>query len=121
MTREEAIANIKRGKCIPDKHETLTTIIEALKAEPCEDAISRLKAKELFKEKCVCAFGCCRAYSPVGGCGLLDELPSVQPERPKGEWIEDGLEVRCSVCGEIHFDYEKFCPNCGADMRGEQK
>lgn len=52
----------------------------------------------------------------------------------KGEWIESKERSGhwyCSVCGGIHtdpetgkwreiFDYKyPFCPNCGADMRGE--
>lgn len=52
----------------------------------------------------------------------------------KGEWIESKERSKhwyCSVCGGIHtdpetgkwretFDYRyPFCPNCGADMRGE--
>ena len=46
----------------------------------------------------------------------------------RGEWVED-VELRCSVCGQkalrnYYYDvqsYSNFCPNCGADMRGEQK
>ena len=58
---------------------------------------------------------------------------SAQPERKKGKWIitktergwncaEYPTEVTCSNCNYIE-DYQKaldFCPNCGADMRGEQ-
>ena len=47
-------------------------------------------------------------------------------ENVKGEWIrEPNCYYRCSVCGEHYpsfrddMDYN-FCPNCGADMRGEK-
>lgn len=53
-------------------------------------------------------------------------------ENVKGEWVLDGKRHRggirwchCSVCGnEENADYAivqgvNFCPNCGADMRGE--
>lgn len=63
----------------------------------------------------------------------LKKLPSAQPERKTGKWIEvddayNRIRGRCSACGwEAHM-YEddvvgmRFCPNCGADMReGEQK
>lgn len=62
---------------------------------------------------------------------MLKELPSAQPERKKGKWIEvddyyNRISGRCSVCGWESHLYEddvvgmNFCPNCGADMRGEQ-
>ena len=65
----------------------------------------------------------------------VKDLPPVQPERKKGEWLPDNnnaYEIRfvCSCCKEsevvptIGFTKYKplcdFCPNCGADMRGEK-
>lgn len=63
---------------------------------------------------------------------IINELPSAQPERPRGRWIEHrrtgiGLwnnYVECSNCGIWFFSENlvrrSFCPNCGADMRTEQ-
>lgn len=60
-------------------------------------------------------------------CVLLD-LPSA--ERKKGEWLEhyshedgerDGVE--CSKCRTHYYfggQLMNFCPNCGAEMRGEE-
>lgn len=50
--------------------------------------------------------------------------PSAQPERKMGKWIDKsgGIENAwnyCSVCGEQAIDLYDFCPNCGADMRGD--
>ena len=60
-------------------------------------------------------------------------FPSAQPERRNGKWVDDGTELGCccSECGVTLDDYfygelyevrlgkiPKFCPNCGADMRG---
>lgn len=48
-------------------------------------------------------------------------------ERPQGEWIYDNSYSyfkRCSICQKIAgFDCDvfKFCPYCGADMRGGDK
>lgn len=52
----------------------------------------------------------------------------------EGEWISnyDGFDydVRCSVCGEEALikeggshdhAYSRYCPNCGAKMKGEQE
>jgi len=56
----------------------------------------------------------------------LRMLPSAQPERIKGKWLDD---CTCSICHWIHEDDNgfalitkyNFCPICGADMRGEVK
>lgn len=61
---------------------------------------------------------------------MIEELPSVQPERKKGKWIEvdypdNRISGRCSICDWEALLYETdvvgmdYCPNCGADMRGE--
>lgn len=64
----------------------------------------------------------------------VEQLPSAQPERKKGHWVEIGDEPydewECDMCGfvidgsgcidpEEYRDVYKFCPNCGADMREE--
>lgn len=60
-------------------------------------------------------------------CGW--DRPSAEPEWKKGRWIpheyKEGWNYgfNCSVCGEwfvIKLEKPKFCPNCGADMRGEE-
>ena len=54
---------------------------------------------------------------------LLEGLPSAQPERKTGTWIDRIADYRllyfCSECGEIGSDLWNFCPYCGSDMRGE--
>ena len=66
---------------------------------------------------------------------IITAMPSVQPKRKKGEWIQvvkhhkddeqeyDYIEITCSVCGvkrRIGWTGANYCPNCGADMRGEE-
>ena len=46
-------------------------------------------------------------------------------KRPKGEWLdiyESHIAYQCSNCKRQMPvpSYFKFCPNCGADMRGEE-
>lgn len=53
----------------------------------------------------------------------LKNLPSAEPERKKGKWING----RCDQCGEhapcwamaSTYYLSNFCPNCGANMRGK--
>ncbi len=64
------------------------------------------------------------------GCELeaIEALPSA--ERKKGEWIRldeypDDESLKCSECGVVLEDWTmgaffNYCPNCGADMRGEE-
>lgn len=57
----------------------------------------------------------------------IKHMPTIE-ERKTGKWISlddsrgkyNDYGYKCSECGE-HSDYEEnFCPNCGADMRGEE-
>lgn len=61
----------------------------------------------------------------------VEQLPSAQSEPKTGKWIRHdevrnvygGTYVECSECGEKYvvqyIEDEKYCRNCGADMRGE--
>lgn len=53
----------------------------------------------------------------------LATAPTIE-QRKTGKWIDAKYPFsKCNVCG-IYFDTANnvgnFCPNCGADMRGEQ-
>jgi len=58
----------------------------------------------------------------------IEALPSAQPKREKGKWIDETFKpwglvyhpYKCDQCGEHSEADSNFCPNCGADMRGEQ-
>ena len=47
-------------------------------------------------------------------------LPSAEPERKKGEWISHENYDECSKCHCLTSVGFNFCPNCGADMRGDR-
>lgn len=65
------------------------------------------------------------------GISTVSTMPTIQPERQKGEWINTNPEYKngfynnsyyCSRCHDYYTTspYEmKFCPNCGAKMKGE--
>ena len=51
----------------------------------------------------------------------IKELPSAQPERKKGKWIDDKCSAcgyKCSACGYRvePWNNTPYCPNCGAKM-----
>ena len=82
----------------------------------------------------------CKSECGISFCGIpcpdinaLKDLPSAQPERIKGHWIEITLSnhtYKCSVCGRLLVNITDgknnvaknypYC-HCGADMRGEVK
>ena len=57
---------------------------------------------------------------------LIDSAPSIDIEPKHGEWIDRGMRVpsswvkKCSLCGHETDTWRwcKFCPNCGARMKG---
>lgn len=58
--------------------------------------------------------------------GVINSIPAADVvERKKGKWIKptrvpDSMLEECSVCGFDCGAYTfNYCPNCGADMRGE--
>ena len=63
---------------------------------------------------------------------LLNEMPAADVrENVKGEWVHKSEKLaplntvwwyECSACGHHAFNEmtTDFCPNCGADMRGEK-
>ena len=76
----------------------------------------------------------CRAankYIPMLGKPEFCPLVTIE-ERKKGKWIDMGDFEQCSVClgtrlKEVQTVYGKaiwlktdYCPNCGADMRGDE-
>ena len=55
--------------------------------------------------------------------GVIFNLPTAQPMRKKGRWIDTGSieewwaeEFKCSECGESMLGTANYCPNCGAKM-----
>lgn len=66
---------------------------------------------------------------------LPEDCSLVYSNRKKGKWIKtikhydgDNMEfdyyaIRCSICGlppEKAYHLTDYCPNCGADMRGDE-
>ena len=50
---------------------------------------------------------------------MVDEQPTIEPERKKGKWINirhDNI-AECDQCGITGRAWMNFCFDCGADMR----
>lgn len=144
MEIRDVLTNIKKYdawdyKNYPLRKEEADAIIENYK-EPCEDCISRKQAlieikaimrgepmllKSLHRKKWE------EETAQYRECmEIIKRMPSVQPIRPKGKWIDSDIPSEkyvCSNCGGAcwYYDYEgdvaksRFCPNCGASMKGE--
>lgn len=137
MTNKEALHDLK---AIKDYFITecdaspmcLDYAIKALEQESCEDAVSRKAVLDYIKGS-EAELGHSTENNLV--CEDIMALPSVKPKRKYGEWINAKVgklfpsnDYKCSKCGNI-LDFNgvncgrgdaNFCPNCGADMRGEK-
>ena len=149
MTREEAKEILEEVKVLDDSMyqynpaylEALEMAIEALRAEPCEDAISRKhllsEIGDLMKSPWF------NRYKDDGGAlhfgyterkeavEIVRDLcvktePPVTPKPRTGKWVPTqhfdkwfGLTGECSNCGEEHIFGLPYCPCCGAKMEGE--
>ena len=101
------------------------------------DLISREDAIKVFSQRARILQG---EYGDLGGaCSgamkIIESLPSAEPERKKGMWLEKEVttvgkcrikelqSAKCSVCGRYHttpflyyFGDYNYCPSCGARM-----
>lgn len=73
-----------------------------------------------------CYNGFSDTYDKACIIGVIDEQPTIE-ERKTGKWkkvsasryvTRASYAYKCSACGDIYWLYSNFCPNCGADMRG---
>lgn len=80
-----------------------------------------------------CYNGFSDTYDKACIIGVIDEQPAIEPKKGKWSFIGDNM-FECTCCGTPYTTQQlnglrnyntvpyapKFCPNCGADMRGEQ-
>ena len=79
---------------------------------------------ELISRQALCEY----ALNQKDKCVTPNDImrfPSEQPEWKKGEWRKVTKPsmfdaYRCALCSELVYGKTHFCPNCGADMRGEE-
>lgn len=139
MTNEEAIEYIHDMRCdirnnsnysITDKENTaLNMAIEALKAEPCGDCVSRRAMLDGLASIAKAKARSDAQHALMGRVMFFTEhLPPVTPKQRTGKWINN--HTTCECCGWQMIDdvmespnivFFPFCPNCGAKMEGESE
>ena len=128
-TIEGEDGNVGFGVYVPDENQIYVA----------GDVEGEIRARALLHEICHWVQAMCgrpfdedeaNEFSDI----VYDALPSAQPERKTGEWsmefspaYKGGAYCECSQCNYkfamgAYFEPDewKFCPECGADMRGEQ-
>lgn len=107
-----------------EQKEALDMAIKALEQQPCEDTISRQAAIDAtwFEPSYTDPLNVLTEVRD-----RLKALPSAQPERKNGKWIDYSDEgyVECPFCHSAtncdgNKDELHFCFSCGADLRCEQ-
>ena len=68
-----------------------------------------------------------KAYTDIANG--VKEMPTIEPERKVGKWITSDDVYETGICSCCRYDTQEpvsyvitnfeYCPNCGADMRGE--
>jgi len=89
--------------------------------------IEREKAARILREEATAHYPTAFHVGLYAAARVIDSIPAADV-RPvvRGRWIRptrvpDSMLDECSVCGFDTGAYTfNFCPNCGADMRGEQ-
>jgi hypothetical protein len=103
--------------------------VDTAKLKPCGDCISRAKALEMLGDEPENWTDTEKEIQEVNDYrwfkSILEDLPPVTPQPKMGKWIDveslDGtLWHDCSECGETEFYATNYCPNCGAEMEGEE-
>lgn len=102
------------------------------------DELRKLPSAQPERQCNTCSYNCLSwDEEPCDSCTIANShyKPSAHPERKNGKWIgkherklfshPDSITYECSECGySIYTIYgmpetTNFCPNCGADMRGD--
>lgn len=87
-----------------------------------QDAIDAIEDADMQVYSCGATIGVRTHLTKEEIVAIIDRVQPAEPERKKGRLKTVGfLTCQCSECGaQFHeLEYTNFCPNCGADMRGE--
>lgn len=137
MTNEEAAKELMmayedlKHMCYMDcgREAAFNKACENLKAESCEDAVSREAVLSALSEL-PHEYKTKEQRARTGGIAacqvIVRELPPVTPKPRSGKWIDKKPNLQsplakmywCDQCG-AHAYKSAYCPGCGAKMEGE--
>lgn len=101
--------------------KTWSGALKIIENIPSADVVERSKCKECEELCKECAVESAAEYRIAHHIAQIIENEQgmrvilQNNERKSGKWIE----LRCSECGQVDYSKPNYCPNCGADMRGE--
>lgn len=142
MTREEAVNELNDR--IKSAEYVDSDYIDCVSVDAVKMAISALSVPETNVGDTISRQAAIDLTQSFSVCGYIEEetekivnalkaLPSAEPERKMGRWQITDSYPHNVYCSECHVKFAQtnwavwedgslprnFCPNCGADMRGE--
>ena len=130
MNLKTIIAETKEvAQALLDFADRLTEIDEKYSEEDGDRAVSLNAVLEILKKMPndnPSYWNTCDVINRQDTIDEVLELPSVSQTKT-GHWIEHtgwnddsyGTEYSCDKCNELVKEKSIFCPNCGAEMRGD--
>ena len=111
-----------------EQKQALDMAIKALEQQPSNDCVSRAELLKIYENRFIELQKAHQTDKQLGvnWCiNTLKDMPPVIPTHKVGKWIKKSQYGNdyCSECDYEYcgYDYPKYCPNCGAKMRGRQK
>ena len=120
------------------EYYALDMAIKALEQPTSDDSVSRTDLLKIYENRFIELQKAHQTDKQLGvnWCiNTLKDMPPITPTRKVGKWIEvwesqrddfsgeydEWREHKCSICGfqELDADRFNFCPNCGAEMKGD--
>ena len=130
ISRQTVIDMVKGWKLnqhIMNEEDALDDVnaLPSAQPEPCKDAVSREAVSEWLKQYGQDVLHGKYKFSLMYIWKNLMDLPAVQIKWKNGKWIDNSpVTMKCNQCGFVIKDWDwhrfKCCPNCGANMKGEQ-
>lgn len=118
-----------------EEHKLVLDLIKASEQQPSEDCISRAEVQKFVSYIQSIKDSHNEEDTPINYGTICDlvirgwklvELPPITPTRKSGlHWIErfdnESMWLECPHCHRDSIAAYNYCPNCGAEMRGDDR